>query len=611
MPANQATALGARPLDALLSRIEALFSADRAPDAAALAAALAGPLDPSALAPWVRFAEDRYARNLVARGEGWELRLLCWAPGQSSALHGHGASACAFRVISGTAEELRLGAGRRLLPAGAIAMAGEEDVHQVGNRGPEALVTLHLYAPALPVDQPSSAEGRRIVVIGGGFCGAALAVHLLARGGPELRITLVERGPEPGRGVAYGTRDAAHLLNVPAARMSLDPADPEGFLRFAHARGLRAGPMDLLPRALYGEYVSAALAEAIQRSPGRLRVAAAEAVDVEPEGVRLDDGRLLPAEVVVLASGHLPPRWPEGIPEEIRRDPRVVRDAWDPGAIESVGPFERVLVVGTGLTAVDVLLSLRGRGHRGGVIATSRGGRWPEPHLPGVAWTGPAPRLDPASAPREAEGLTRWFRAAVEEARGRGLPWQAVLDAMRPHIPTLWGALSTEERAIFLARYRSRWELLRHRAPVSSLAALGAWQEEGGLEVQPGELVGGRAEPDALRLELRQGEATRTLAVDRLVLCTGADTDVRNAANPVLRALLARGRVVSDPLGLGLEVDPEGRALDLAGRPDPRLWVLGAARRPRLWETTAVPELARQAAALAAALVPVGAARGA
>lgn len=331
----------------LIGRIEALFAEGPSPGCLRLAEALQGPLDPEAFAPWVRFAEDRYTRNLITSAAGWELRLLCWAPGQTSTLHGHGVSGCAFRVLAGSAEEIRLGGERRALPVGTVAIAGADEVHQVGNVGDAPLVTLHLYAPALPVDQPSGADGHRVVVLGGGFCGAALALRLLERGGPDLRITVVQRSGRLGRGVAYGTEDPAHLLNVPASKMSLYPEDPESFLRFARARGLPADPTSLLPRALYGDYLEATLAEAVRRAPGRLRVAAAEAVDLTGNEVWLSDGRILSADAVVLATGHLPPRWPVGLPEALRGDPRVLRDAWDPGALDAQGaPDPRLWVLG-------------------------------------------------------------------------------------------------------------------------------------------------------------------------------------------------------------------------------------------------------------------------
>lgn len=440
------------------------------------------------------------------------------------------------------------------------------------------------------------------MLVGGGFSGAALTIHLLDTGVPDLRVTLVERRDSVGRGVAYGTCEPAHILNVPAARMSLDPGAPDAFVQYAIERGFDAGPTTLLPRSLYGDYVVAALDEACKRHPGRCKVVRSEATALDLGGVRLVDGSALPADAIVLATGHLPPLIPAGFDAEVRDDRRFVADAWEPGALDSFHPDERILVVGMGLTAVDVLLSLRARGWRGPVAATSRRGCWPLPHLPEVLWSGPPPQLPPALPVPSADGLFRWLRAAVRDAAERGVPWQAVIDSFRPQIPATWGALPHDERARFLRRYKHWWELHRHRAPIRSLATLNEWVEAGGLTVLPGQIRACVSRPEGLQITLDGRGVTRVTEVDRVVLCTGADTDLRRATNPILRSLLMEGRIATDPLGLGLEVSAEGRAIGVHGEPDPQLWVLGAARRPRLWEATAVPDLSRHAAALARAI---------
>ncbi|HEY6460830.1 MAG TPA: cysteine dioxygenase family protein, partial [Polyangiaceae bacterium] len=155
---------------------------------AVLAAALRGPVGIEDVAPWIRFDADNYRRNLVAAGGRWELRLHCWRPGQTTSLHGHGGAACAFRVVRGSAVETRIGARDAVLPPGAVVEESAEGfVHQVGNAGEDALLTLHAYAPALPVGAPSARTGRNVVVVGGGAGGIAVAVHLLRRNDPALR----------------------------------------------------------------------------------------------------------------------------------------------------------------------------------------------------------------------------------------------------------------------------------------------------------------------------------------------------------------------------------------------------------------------------------------
>ncbi|VUS35803.1 hypothetical protein SB6419_02492 [Klebsiella spallanzanii] len=60
-----------------------------------------------------------------------------------------------------------------------------------------------------------------VVIIGGGFSGAAVAIHLLRLVPAGGRVTLLEPRETPGAGVAYSTTEPSHRINVPAARMQL------------------------------------------------------------------------------------------------------------------------------------------------------------------------------------------------------------------------------------------------------------------------------------------------------------------------------------------------------------------------------------------------------
>ncbi|HEY4171943.1 MAG TPA: FAD/NAD(P)-binding protein, partial [Rhodopila sp.] len=59
-----------------------------------------------------------------------------------------------------------------------------------------------------------------IAIIGAGFSGTLLSLHLLRHCPPPIRLVLIERNSQFGRGLAYATGNASHILNVPAARMS-------------------------------------------------------------------------------------------------------------------------------------------------------------------------------------------------------------------------------------------------------------------------------------------------------------------------------------------------------------------------------------------------------
>src|SRR5262249_16264424 len=113
-----------------------------------------------------------------------------------------------------------------------------------------------------PREPHSSSLARTIIVVGAGFSGTALPIHLLRLPHAEpLRIVLVERGQVAG-GVAYSERDNPYLLNVPAGRMSLSSDEPLHFLVYARRSLPKATAEDFLPRELYGQYLEASLSSA-------------------------------------------------------------------------------------------------------------------------------------------------------------------------------------------------------------------------------------------------------------------------------------------------------------------------------------------------------------
>ena len=564
---------------------------------AALAWALRHEVTIDDLSDWIRFDTENYVRNLITRTSRWELRVLCWRPGQSSAMHGHGGSACAYRVIRGTVTEVVLGARDRTWTPGAVVDESQGAlVHQVGNSGPDALLTLHAYSPPLPVDAPSPRRGRSVVVVGGGFTGVALAYHLLKNGSSDLRITIVERGPWLGRGLAYGVDSIRFRLNVPASRMSLDPTVPDDFVRFA---GAEASPHAFLPRNQYGNYVVQRLAEAIRQGGGKLRVVRGDAVAVGEREVKLADGRSLEAEVVTLATGIAPrlsPNW-------LAADPRIV-DAWDECALATLPRDGRILVLGSGLTAVDVLVMLQARGHHGRVVVLSRRGLLPRTHLEPFT-SGMSLDADVIlRAPRTVRGLLHWGRQIVRDAAERGVPWQHAIDAIRVHVPTLWRSLPPAERARFVRKVRPYWDVLRHRAPSDSLAAIDADRASGKLDLRSGKVTSCDPTPTGLEVVLEDSRGrAHGERFDAIVRCIGPALELSDGEASLLADIIEKGFAARDPAGLGIVTDDQARVVAGTGVPSERIFALGATLRASAWETTSVPEIARHAHTLALRLL--------
>jgi uncharacterized NAD(P)/FAD-binding protein YdhS len=422
-----------------------------------------------------------------------------------------------------------------------------------------------------------------IAIVGGGFSGTLLAINLLRFDGP--RATVIERDAGRfARGVAYSATEPSHLLNVRAGGMSAFPDDPEHFVRWLGDHGGGAGT-SFVPRQVYGSYLAETL-ETVRDD--RLTLVEGDVVDVESAGVRLADRRLVPADRVVLATGNLPPHTPPGVDPAAIRDGRYLDDPWraEPGA--GLGEGDTIVLLGTGLTAVDVALQLDARGYAGRVVALSRRGLRPRRHrdgLPPIAGETELPGVPLSQALRQVR-----VRAAVDG-------WRAAVDRFRPMTQRYWAASSAEERGRFLRHLRPFWDVHRHRLAPAVADRIDAMVEAGRLRFAAGKVMSTAAERDGVRLRFRprHGDTVEAMHVARIVNCTGPQGDLTRTDDPLLARLVAEGRIRPDRLRLGIEVDAEARVIDRDGHPDEALSCIGPMTRGGLWEVVAVPDIRRQA----------------
>ena len=352
-----------------------------------------------------------------------------------------------------------------------------------------------------------------------------------------------------------------------------------------------------MPRGLYGRYLSELLDEAAAALPSgvSLRRVGHDVVEVgeEHERVRLglDDGGVQTADVAVLCSGMLRPVLPPAPGDaEHCAGPRLITNPWDEAAIARVGPEDAVLVLGTGLTMVDVVTMLADAGHRGPILALSRHGLLPRVHAPTRAWSLLAP---PTEIAPTVGALMRFVRREIRRARAAGFDWRDVLDALRPHTQSLWQRLPQAERRRFLRHVRAYWEVHRHRMAPEIAARIDDLRRSGRLEVRAGtiEAYQWSAEGIGIRFRSRGSAADRRIMGDWLVNCAGPTLDFRGVRNPLVRSLLKRGLACPDPLGLGLRVARDLRLIRPDGRANDRLFAVGPITKGTFWETTAVPDI--------------------
>jgi uncharacterized NAD(P)/FAD-binding protein YdhS len=422
-----------------------------------------------------------------------------------------------------------------------------------------------------------------VAIVGGGASGTILAAQLAQRG---IESALIDGSGRAGRGVAYSTTEPAHLLNVRAEGMSAWAGEPDHFAeRFEAEGGDRRG---FAQRRLFGRYLGEILDEAV--ASGRTNLVRAHAVTAQRTCERwrigLDDGSTVEAGAVALAIGN---QEPEGLRAFDGAGKRYVANPWGDEARAAVRDLAAsggdALLIGTGLTMVDLVLSLDAAGHQGAILALSRRGQAPRAH----ADFEPAP-VEADEVPHgRLSAMWRWLRRKSAE-----VGWRAAVDSLRPHSHPLWQSLDSEEQRRFLRHARPWWDVHRHRIAPEVAATIARLVGEGRLEIMAGRIVAAAGTPDGIDVELRRrGEKTqrrRTFAY--AFNCTGPLHTVDHTRDPLLRSLLDAGETRPDQLGIGLEVDDKCRAGE-------RLWALGPLTKGRYWEIIAVPDIREQAAEIA------------
>ena len=442
-----------------------------------------------------------------------------------------------------------------------------------------------------------------LAIIGAGFSGTMTALHLL-RASPRLPLLLCERSSVFARGAAYSTANPAHLLNVRASNMSAFSEEPNHFTDWLsklvmtdetnrHIQDCAAGTF--VSRELYGRYLTTLLREHIGNTEGalRLRLVADEAIDLLPAAhgytLVLSGGRRHAVAGAVLAIGNL--QSDEGSTD------RYVRNPWDARATEALQPDRPVVILGSGLTMVDIAMQLWAGGFSGPVIAISRHGQLPRTHVMSAPWP------PPVFTEGEATSVSRLMRRVRQEvgfAASQGVPWQSVVDGLRPITATIWQNLPEAEQRRFVRHARRWWDVHRHRTAPPIAQQLRSLITRGFLRIEAGRVTSIDNTAGHVRVTYRPRgeEGARQIEAQRVIDATGV-VPASDVDSPLLQSLLRQGLVRFDRHRLGIEVTESLRVIAPEQTIAEGLWALGPIVRGVFWECTAVPDIRKQAAELA------------
>jgi uncharacterized NAD(P)/FAD-binding protein YdhS len=443
-----------------------------------------------------------------------------------------------------------------------------------------------------------------VVIVGGGFSGTLLAKHLLMRLHDGQSIAVLNRDHLPGRGVAYGTNCADHLLNVRAGNMSALPDEPGHFCEWLRNVDGDACADSFVPRSLFGQYMQHLLDEQVGERPEvGFSWIADEVTSLEtcPDwiAVQLRGGGQLHARLVVLATGNYPPTIPEHL--QCVSDFVSAPYAWSEDRLEGMTPSDCILILGSGLSALDQVLRLRAGPFPGRIVILSPHGLLPAVHVHGVSW-----RQDwLGDPPPTVRSLLSGIRRQVAIAQLAGISWHAVIDSLRPHSHIIWSSLLPSEHKRFMRHVRAYWDVHRHRIAPESNRIVSSLLAGGTLRVVAGRIVRSARGAGLATVTIRERKTgtESSLSTSFIINCTGYGGGMRLAGDPLIEALLASRLARMSGMGLGLDISSEFAVLNASGFASDRIFAIGPLCKGKLWETTAVPEIRLQAVRVAGNIV--------
>lgn len=460
------------------------------------------------------------------------------------------------------------------------------------------------------MNQISSNLPPRIVIIGGGFSGAAVARSLAELELPVI-VTVIEPREELGRGLAYSSANPTHRINVPGQRMSLDPTNRDDFvdwLASAEVEGRvapdKAAVHDnaeiFTRRAVYGQYVAERVEPHV--ASGRIRHIRdrAEHVQELPNGsfiLTLSDGARIPADVLVLATGHPPPGLAKPF-DQVADHPALIADPYDLEAIAAVPHKARVLVVGAALTSADVIAALDGQGFAGKITSISRHGLRSRGHGE-VSLDFEVSFTDPPLA--GTSDLLARVRHALIDAEACGHTWHTVFHHLRLQGQEIWATLGPDGRSRLMRHLRTLWDVHRYRLAPQVEQVIDRLIAGERLRYIGGYLKSATAKDGQLVVKWRRRGTARieTRIFDRVIITTGPAHARSIETNPILSRLHELGHITPDPLGLGIATTETCHALDREGQPSRRVFVAGPLARGHIGELVGAPECGSHALSVA------------
>ena len=433
---------------------------------------------------------------------------------------------------------------------------------------------------------------KEVAIIGDGFAAAVLVTHLLRRGISSSAITVIGAGVL-GKGNAYSCNNPFFRLNVREDLPIIFADDPLHFSRWAQTHindpEARTKAGYFYRRQDFGRYVSELVA--CEAKSGQIKQIKARVLGLSGSesswSLELDSHSAVSAKQVIIATGNPPPVWPCAVSNTspVLSTSRLIENPWIGHGLDGIETQESIILLGGGLTALDVINSLVEHKHLGMIYIIS-----------------PRSVLPPAQAnwqrkvqPQWPQNLTparfvRFMRNYLPSASTTSPEWQSAWEELRPNINTIWQQFSPSQKRSLFKRLGWLWNLYRFRASPQTICTYEKLRSKNQIQFVLGRAKEIRRSESKVKALLLNGIEVEG---DRIINCTGVGYD------PLLNRLIKDQLAIRDPLGHAVAVDENFRVLNLSCKRWNSLWMIGPGTMGSLGDVIAASTIAKQAEQLA------------
>ncbi len=438
---------------------------------------------------------------------------------------------------------------------------------------------------------------KTIAIIGFGFCGKMTFVNLVKKFcrdrkdgqcDKKFKILIFDKSFEGFVSSAFAHFSPHYILNVPAHKMSAFGDDEQDFCRFLEKKYPQIlkeiGPDGFAPRQIYGEYLQQIIAETFalaQESNIDF-----ELINQEIAAIKKDCGatnfsltttfnQKFHSDKIIVATSFKQSELPWKFAAK-----NLIKNLWSANYLDFHQrnfDQETICLIGSGLTAVDVIVGLKNRNFAGKIFVISRRGNFPQAHFGNL-------QINPnfisvADAKKGVLFLCLKVRKFLRDNPQFDL--RHVVDSVKLTSQELWHNFDQKNKKLF-SRFFCYWNIFRHRAPQKSMTLIANMVASKQLELKNGGVLGLSEVADKIIIKTRNGE----IVADYVVNCLGFELSAKKY--PLLNQMISCGLLESD--------------LMMAQSNNCDIHLLGGLNIGKDFECTSVPDLRRDVEKLIALL---------